>query len=84
MEGAAPSRRGGMKSRRSRSFSGPLGGSPGLSEGARARLGEAEDEEEAPGQISCQSPAIDFVRCDYETDDNITINQQYYVCSYEI
>ena len=24
------------------------------------------------------------VRCDYETDDNITINQQYYVCSYEI
>ncbi|MBW0593333.1 hypothetical protein O181_133048 [Austropuccinia psidii MF-1] len=25
-----------------------------------------------------------LVRCDYETDDNITINQQYYVCSYEI
>ncbi|MBW0570504.1 hypothetical protein O181_110219 [Austropuccinia psidii MF-1] len=24
------------------------------------------------------------VRCDYETDDNITIDQQYYVCSYEI
>ncbi|MBW0574220.1 hypothetical protein O181_113935 [Austropuccinia psidii MF-1] len=24
------------------------------------------------------------VRCDYETDDDITINQQYYVCSYEI
>ncbi|MBW0572579.1 hypothetical protein O181_112294 [Austropuccinia psidii MF-1] len=24
------------------------------------------------------------VRCDYETDDNITINQQYYVCSYGI
>ncbi|MBW0547534.1 hypothetical protein O181_087249 [Austropuccinia psidii MF-1] len=24
------------------------------------------------------------VRCDYEADDNITINQQYYVCSYEI
>ncbi|MBW0489787.1 hypothetical protein O181_029502 [Austropuccinia psidii MF-1] len=24
------------------------------------------------------------VRCDYETDDNITINQQYCVCSYEI
>ncbi|MBW0466619.1 hypothetical protein O181_006334 [Austropuccinia psidii MF-1] len=40
-----PSRRGGMKSRKSRSFSGVLGGYPGMSEGARARLGEAEDEE---------------------------------------
>ncbi|MBW0515019.1 hypothetical protein O181_054734 [Austropuccinia psidii MF-1] len=45
MEGEAPSRRGGMKSRRSRSFSGLLGGYPGMSEGARARSGEAEDEE---------------------------------------
>ncbi|MBW0560199.1 hypothetical protein O181_099914 [Austropuccinia psidii MF-1] len=45
MEGAAPSRRRVMKSRRSRSFSGLLGGYPGMSEGARARLGEAEDEE---------------------------------------
>ncbi|MBW0499489.1 hypothetical protein O181_039204, partial [Austropuccinia psidii MF-1] len=45
MEGAAPTRRGGMKSRRSRSFSGLLGGYPGMSEGARARLGEVEDEE---------------------------------------
>ncbi|MBW0589723.1 hypothetical protein O181_129438 [Austropuccinia psidii MF-1] len=45
MEGAAPSRRGGIKSRRSRSFSGLLGGYPGMSEGARARLGESEDEE---------------------------------------
>ncbi|MBW0571108.1 hypothetical protein O181_110823 [Austropuccinia psidii MF-1] len=45
MEGAAPFRRGGMKARRSRSFSGLLGGYPGMSEGARARLGEAEDEE---------------------------------------
>ncbi|MBW0483854.1 hypothetical protein O181_023569 [Austropuccinia psidii MF-1] len=43
MEGAAPSRRDGMKSRRSRSFSGLLGGYPGMSEGARARLGKAED-----------------------------------------
>ncbi|MBW0565098.1 hypothetical protein O181_104813 [Austropuccinia psidii MF-1] len=32
MEGAAPSRRGGMKSRRSRSFSSLLGGYPGISE----------------------------------------------------
>ncbi|MBW0579773.1 hypothetical protein O181_119488, partial [Austropuccinia psidii MF-1] len=32
MEGAAPSTRGGMKSRRSRSFSGPLGGYPDMSE----------------------------------------------------
>ncbi|MBW0461119.1 hypothetical protein O181_000834 [Austropuccinia psidii MF-1] len=45
MEGEEPSRRGGMKSRRSRSFSGLLGGYPGMSEGARAILGEAEDEE---------------------------------------
>ncbi|MBW0515945.1 hypothetical protein O181_055660 [Austropuccinia psidii MF-1] len=45
MEGEAPSRRGGMKSRRSRSFSGLLGGYPGTSEGARARPGEFEDEE---------------------------------------
>ncbi|MBW0550824.1 hypothetical protein O181_090539 [Austropuccinia psidii MF-1] len=45
MEGEAPSRRGGMKSRRSSSFSGLLGGYPGMSEGARARLGEVEDEE---------------------------------------
>ncbi|MBW0577816.1 hypothetical protein O181_117531 [Austropuccinia psidii MF-1] len=45
MEGEAPSRRGGVKSRRSRSFSGLLGGYPGMSEGARGRLGEAEDEE---------------------------------------
>ncbi|MBW0513567.1 hypothetical protein O181_053282 [Austropuccinia psidii MF-1] len=45
MEGEEPSRRGGMKSRRSRSFSGLLGGYPGMSEGARARLGEVEDEE---------------------------------------
>ncbi|MBW0530493.1 hypothetical protein O181_070208 [Austropuccinia psidii MF-1] len=34
-----------MKSRRSRLFSGLLGGYPGMSEGSRARLGEAEDEE---------------------------------------
>ncbi|MBW0547367.1 hypothetical protein O181_087082 [Austropuccinia psidii MF-1] len=45
MEGAAPSRIGGMKSRRTRSFSGILGGYPGMSESARARLGEVEDEE---------------------------------------
>ncbi|MBW0546168.1 hypothetical protein O181_085883 [Austropuccinia psidii MF-1] len=45
MEGAAPSRRGGMKSRRSRSFSGLLGGYPGMAEGARPRLGEVEYEE---------------------------------------
>ncbi|MBW0552257.1 hypothetical protein O181_091972 [Austropuccinia psidii MF-1] len=45
MEGAAPSRRGGIKSRRSRSFSSLLGGYSGISEGARERLGESEDEE---------------------------------------
>ncbi|MBW0570291.1 hypothetical protein O181_110006 [Austropuccinia psidii MF-1] len=45
MEGAEPSRRGGMKLRRSRSVSGLLGGYPGMFEGARARLGEVEDKE---------------------------------------
>ncbi|MBW0552783.1 hypothetical protein O181_092498 [Austropuccinia psidii MF-1] len=45
MEGAAPFRRGGMKSRRSRSFSGLLGGYRGMSEGARARLGGVEYED---------------------------------------
>ncbi|MBW0476205.1 hypothetical protein O181_015920 [Austropuccinia psidii MF-1] len=45
MEGAAPSRRGGIKSRRLRSFSGLLGVYPGMSEGAKTRLGEVEDEE---------------------------------------
>ncbi|MBW0512570.1 hypothetical protein O181_052285 [Austropuccinia psidii MF-1] len=45
MEGAEHSRSGGMKSRRSISFSGLLGGHPGMSEGSRARLREVEDEE---------------------------------------
>ncbi|MBW0460412.1 hypothetical protein O181_000127 [Austropuccinia psidii MF-1] len=45
MEGAAPSRRGGVKSRRSRSFSGFLGVYPSISQGPRSRSGEAEDEE---------------------------------------
>ncbi|MBW0544186.1 hypothetical protein O181_083901 [Austropuccinia psidii MF-1] len=45
IEGEAPSRRGGMKSRRSRSFSGLLGGYTGNSEGARAILGVVGDEE---------------------------------------
>ncbi|MBW0463872.1 hypothetical protein O181_003587 [Austropuccinia psidii MF-1] len=45
MEGAAPSGREGVKSIRSRSFSGLLGGYLGMSEGERAIVGEAEDEE---------------------------------------
>ncbi|MBW0536942.1 hypothetical protein O181_076657 [Austropuccinia psidii MF-1] len=44
-QGAAPSRGGGVKSRRSRSFSGLLGGYPSISQGPRSRLGGAEDEE---------------------------------------
>ncbi|MBW0551595.1 hypothetical protein O181_091310 [Austropuccinia psidii MF-1] len=35
-------------------------------------------------EVSKDKPHASLVRCDYETDDNITINQQYYVCSYEI
>ncbi|MBW0552786.1 hypothetical protein O181_092501 [Austropuccinia psidii MF-1] len=44
MEGAEPSRRGGVKSRRSRLFSGLLGRYPRIYQGPRTRLGEAEDE----------------------------------------
>ncbi|MBW0514055.1 hypothetical protein O181_053770 [Austropuccinia psidii MF-1] len=42
---AEPSRRGGVKSRRSRSFSGLLGSHPSIFQGPRIRLGEAEAEE---------------------------------------
>ncbi|MBW0471455.1 hypothetical protein O181_011170 [Austropuccinia psidii MF-1] len=45
MEGEEPSRRGGVKSRRSRSFSGLLGGYPSIYQGPRSRLGESGDEE---------------------------------------
>ncbi|MBW0462046.1 hypothetical protein O181_001761 [Austropuccinia psidii MF-1] len=45
MEGSAPSRRGGMKSRRARYFSGLLGGYCDIYQGRRSRLGEYEDEE---------------------------------------
>ncbi|MBW0523641.1 hypothetical protein O181_063356 [Austropuccinia psidii MF-1] len=45
MDGEAPSRSGGVKSRRSRSFSGLLGGYPRNYQGPRSRSGEAEDEE---------------------------------------
>ncbi|MBW0524442.1 hypothetical protein O181_064157 [Austropuccinia psidii MF-1] len=39
IKGAGPSRRGGANSRRSRSFSGLLGGYPSISQGARSRSG---------------------------------------------
>ncbi|MBW0573229.1 hypothetical protein O181_112944, partial [Austropuccinia psidii MF-1] len=55
LEGAEPLRRGGIKSRRSRSFSALLGGYPGMSEGARERLGEAEDEE---GRTHSNQPLV--------------------------
>ncbi|MBW0523287.1 hypothetical protein O181_063002 [Austropuccinia psidii MF-1] len=45
MEGEAPSRRGGVKSRRSRSFSILLGGYQSITQGPRRRLGVAADEE---------------------------------------
>ncbi|MBW0534888.1 hypothetical protein O181_074603 [Austropuccinia psidii MF-1] len=39
MEGEEPSRRGGVNSRRSRTFSGLLGGYPSISQGPRSRSG---------------------------------------------
>ncbi|MBW0591407.1 hypothetical protein O181_131122 [Austropuccinia psidii MF-1] len=45
MEGKVPSRRGGVKLRRSRSFYGLLGGYPSISQGPRSRSGAAEAEE---------------------------------------
>ncbi|MBW0493779.1 hypothetical protein O181_033494 [Austropuccinia psidii MF-1] len=45
IEGAEPSRKGGRKSRRSRLFSGFLGGYPGIYQGPRSILGKDEDEE---------------------------------------
>ncbi|MBW0577445.1 hypothetical protein O181_117160 [Austropuccinia psidii MF-1] len=45
MEGAVSSRRGDLNSRRSRSFSGFLGGYTSISQGPTSRSGEAEDEE---------------------------------------
>ncbi|MBW0465460.1 hypothetical protein O181_005175 [Austropuccinia psidii MF-1] len=44
IEGEAPSRRGGVKSTRSRSFF-PLCGYSSISQGPRSRFGEAEEEE---------------------------------------
>ncbi|MBW0511130.1 hypothetical protein O181_050845 [Austropuccinia psidii MF-1] len=57
MEIAATSRRGGVKSRRSRSLSGLLGGYPRISQQPRSTLGEAEDEEgEESGKLKWQLP----------------------------
>ncbi|MBW0467136.1 hypothetical protein O181_006851 [Austropuccinia psidii MF-1] len=58
MEGAAPSRRGGLKSRRSRPFSGFLGGYPRIPQGPQSRLGEAEDEE---GRTHYNQPLVSQV-----------------------
>ncbi|MBW0493770.1 hypothetical protein O181_033485 [Austropuccinia psidii MF-1] len=45
VEGEAPSRRGGVKSRISRSLSGLFGGYPSISQGPRSKSGKPEDEE---------------------------------------
>ncbi|MBW0527716.1 hypothetical protein O181_067431 [Austropuccinia psidii MF-1] len=55
MEGAEPSRRGGVKSRRSRSFSGLLCGYPSIPQGPRRRSGEAEYEE---GRTPSNQPLV--------------------------
>ncbi|MBW0568111.1 hypothetical protein O181_107826 [Austropuccinia psidii MF-1] len=57
MEGAAPSRRGGVNSRRSGSFSGFLGGYPSIPQGPRSISGEAEDTaSEAPNLAHSNQP----------------------------
>ncbi|MBW0543757.1 hypothetical protein O181_083472 [Austropuccinia psidii MF-1] len=81
MEGAAPSRRVEMKSRRSRSFSGLLGGYPGMSEGSRARLGEVkyeEGEESVEEEDSGETEVADSVENSPEVPQgsNIAISSQ--------
>ncbi|MBW0508878.1 hypothetical protein O181_048593 [Austropuccinia psidii MF-1] len=54
MEGEEPSRRGGMKSRRSRSFSGLPGGYPDISQGPRSKLGEGKESEDTEIEASLE------------------------------
>ncbi|MBW0538929.1 hypothetical protein O181_078644 [Austropuccinia psidii MF-1] len=61
MEGEAPSRRGGVNSRRSRSFSGLFGGYPSISQGPRSRSGEAEDEEVEESEETEVAAALESV-----------------------
>ncbi|MBW0508207.1 hypothetical protein O181_047922 [Austropuccinia psidii MF-1] len=57
MEGEATSRRGGVKSRRSRSLYGLLGGYPLISQGPKSRSAEAEDHEgEEPEETEVAAP----------------------------
>ncbi|MBW0537121.1 hypothetical protein O181_076836 [Austropuccinia psidii MF-1] len=60
MEGEESSRRGGMDSRSSRSFSGLMGGYPGIFQGPRRRLGEETEVADAlPGDPeACDSQNI--------------------------
>ncbi|MBW0465868.1 hypothetical protein O181_005583 [Austropuccinia psidii MF-1] len=56
IEGEAPTRRGGMKSRRSRLFSGFLGGYPIISQGPRIRSRDMKNEE---GKESEETEVVD-------------------------
>ncbi|MBW0552559.1 hypothetical protein O181_092274 [Austropuccinia psidii MF-1] len=60
MQGEAASRRGGVNSRRSRSFSGLLGGYPSIFQGTRSRLGEAEEEEAESEETEVEVALADF------------------------
>ncbi|MBW0465617.1 hypothetical protein O181_005332 [Austropuccinia psidii MF-1] len=60
MEGEEPSRRGGMKSRRSRLFSGLLGGYSRISQRPRIRLGEESFEEEKSEEAEETTSLADF------------------------
>ncbi|MBW0533804.1 hypothetical protein O181_073519 [Austropuccinia psidii MF-1] len=76
MEEEEPSRRGGVKSRRSRSFSGLLGGYPRISQGLRRRLGEVDDEEgEESEEIEVEGALEASEAANLSHSDNALVSQ---------
>ncbi|MBW0547351.1 hypothetical protein O181_087066 [Austropuccinia psidii MF-1] len=75
MEGVAPSRRGGVKSRRSRSFYGLLGSYPSISQGPRSRSREAEDEEGEESEEAEVAAALAGAPEAYEASNLVHSNQ---------
>ncbi|MBW0563676.1 hypothetical protein O181_103391 [Austropuccinia psidii MF-1] len=95
LERAAPSRKEGRVAKRSSSFSEVVGVFPetsrtifrGPEEDGEEEEENSAEEEDSDGTEGVPAPvgaSQGTVRFYYETDDNITINQPYYVCTYEI